>query len=102
MNLRPIRRVSKKRAYALRLYNAAAKRFLIAFPTCMVCLNEDSDQVHHMRGRGIWLLIQKFWMAVCFRCHMRIEGNRKWATEYGYLLPREGVEAIKAYKESHL
>jgi hypothetical protein len=33
---------------------------------------------------------QKYWLASCRSCHERIEMNRAWAYEQGYLLDRLG------------
>jgi hypothetical protein len=44
---------------------------------------------HHKKGRaGKRLTETEYWMCVCQRCHDRIEKNRKWALEKGYLLTR--------------
>ena len=47
-----------------------------------------SNQIHHRKGRGKHLNIVASWMAVCHICHERIERNRIWAKNEGYLLSR--------------
>lgn len=46
-----------------------------------------STEVHHKnKRRGAMLLDQAFWMAVSREAHERIESNKAWAREKGYLL----------------
>jgi hypothetical protein len=45
---------------------------------------------HHMRGReGRWLNDTTEWLWCCLAGHMKIEANRKWAKEQGYLKLRK-------------
>lgn len=51
--------------------------FLARNPLCKgKCCTEctgQSMEVHHMRGRGIYLLDEKTWLPVCRFCHIWIE-----------------------------
>jgi len=95
MKRTPLRKTSKKRAAQLREYAARRKAFLFIdkphyFAGCGVrgCV-DIATEIHHKKGReGKWLLDEKYWMPVCRFHHARIEENRAWAKEQGYLLPR--------------
>jgi hypothetical protein len=46
-----------------------------------------ATEIHHMnKRRGKMLLDESFWLAVCRKNHERIEQNKKWAREQGFLL----------------
>lgn len=73
------------------LYSQMRKKFLSDNPLCQCCqpgCSTYSTQVHHKKGRGIWLLITKFWLAVCANCHEWIEKNPAEAKEKGFSLNR--------------
>lgn len=88
-----LRRVSKKtssRSKRLRLYEKAKIEYLSRFVVCeSEFCNNNSSQIHHKKGRiGSLLWDKNFFLAVCPFCHTKIETNRKWAMEKGYLLDR--------------
>ena len=74
-----------------KLYTKMRKKFLEENSLCQ-CGEHGctgfSTQVHHKKGRGIWLLIVQYWLAVCSNCHKFIENNPKEAKEKGYSLNR--------------
>jgi len=46
-----------------------------------------ATEIHHMnKRRGKMLLDESFWLAVCRDNHERIELNKAWAREHGFLL----------------
>jgi len=53
--------------------------------TCEVCGGEATD-IHHKSKRGKNLSVSSTFMAVCRACHTKIETNRAWAREMGYLI----------------
>jgi hypothetical protein len=94
-------------------YRAHLVQFLFLHPYCQVWLKEHgiaeshaiwrggvvklanghrlsvplSTQVHHMnKRRGADLLDQRHWLAVCAEYHRRIETDKAWARDRGYLM----------------
>lgn len=90
MKRTPIRPVSKRMARMNRQYMKLRKEYLEAHPVCEACKCWKAEELHHKRGRGIYMLAVEFFMATCRLCHAKIELNRKWAYEMGYLLDRLG------------
>jgi hypothetical protein len=76
---------SDKLSARMKVYVALMLRFLREHPRCELCPRKSKD-VHHKMGRGKWLLVTSTWMAVCRKCHDKIEANKKWAREMGYIL----------------
>lgn len=76
-------KVSSKLKKKLSQYSKQRKAYLDNNPICVVCGHKASD-VHHIKGRGIYLLVEEFWMAVCRLCHTKIETNTSWAISKGY------------------
>ena len=66
---------STKGAKEDRLYNQLAKKFKEENHFCKAklpgCTVYTTD-VHHKKGRGIWLLIVKFFFPCCRNCHDKI------------------------------
>jgi len=52
---------------------------------CEVCGGQATD-IHHKSKRGKNLCVSSTFMAVCRPCHTRIETERAWAKEMGYLI----------------
>ena len=45
-----------------------------------------STEIHHVnKRRGEMLNDERYWLAVCRENHDKIEGNKRWARERGYL-----------------
>jgi len=82
-----IKKVSDKLAVDLALYYPMALAFKEKHYECQAglygCTRRTSD-VHHIRGRGIWLIVVKFWLAVCRNCHDTIGDNHEIAKERGF------------------
>lgn len=84
-------KVSDKLAEELYLYGVMRLRFLDVFKKCQASLRYcqyHATQVHHKRGRGLYLLDLETWLAVCPSCHQRIELNPAWAKLIGLSLDR--------------
>lgn len=66
---------TKKGAKEDRVYSELAKMFKKENPFCKAqlpgCTIYTTD-VHHKKGRGIWLLIVKYFFPVCHNCHCKI------------------------------
>lgn len=87
----PLRRVSKRRAKALKAYTPLRRGFLAAHPFCQVChyRNRNSAKatdVHHMNGRhNERLNATEDWLAVCRCCHDHIHAHPAWGRAMGFL-----------------
>lgn len=87
--LKPMRRVSTKRAKENKTYTKVRKEYMLVHPQCEVCNGTAATDIHHRRGR--WksrLTDTAFFLAVCRGCHDRIHYNPTWAYETGLMLPR--------------
>lgn len=82
--------ISDKRRNELKLYNILRKAYLIEHPICEACNCSKAMWIHHKKGRGIYLCVVEFFMAVCGQCHRWIEDNREDAREKKWLLDRLG------------
>lgn len=81
-----IKPLSDKRKAKNTEYSKVRKKFLETHPFCKVCFFAESTQIHHQRGKeGPWLTDTSEFLAICGECHDRIESNREWAAEQGYL-----------------
>ena len=88
---KPIRVVSKHRAARMVKYRKLAMAHLERHKHCQVCISQwyvnrnlqvrPATQIHHMKGRGLFLNDVSTWLAVCQECHRRIHDNVKWAMD---------------------
>ena len=111
-----IKPVSAKRVKINKIYSALRKKFLIEHPYCQLWLSEHglvesdinacgviqwnngfnvfwkrvpkSEEIHHQKGRGKYLLDITTWMAVSSSAHRWLHDNVKEAYEKGWMLPR--------------
>jgi hypothetical protein len=68
----PIRPVSKKLQSELAIYRELSRQFKIDNPKCMANLKgctKDTQDVHHLSGRGKNLNNVDTWVALCRFCH---------------------------------
>lgn len=89
-----MRRVSKKRAAAMRIYIKRRNAFLAAASVCEFPLGCDRPAVvlHHRRGRfGARLLDEEWWSASCHEHNEFAETQTGAALECGWLVRIEGV-----------
>ena len=88
MRRTPLRRVSKKRAQALRVYRVTKADYLAGNSICEVCSESQATDIHHKLplGRGGKLNDSSIFLAVCRACHDKIHHDPKWAEEQNYLL----------------
>ena len=71
-----------------RIYAGLNVIFLGENPNCQariveVCTHRATE-VHHKRGRGIYKLVVKTWLAVCRGCHNYIGDNHQKAVDAGF------------------
>jgi len=84
-----IPKMSKKMKRQISEYSKVRAEFLEENPNCQFkgC-NKKADSIHHIKGRGIYLLKKETFMAVCHHHHVIIEHNPEWSYEHGYSLSR--------------
>lgn len=89
-NLEPrkkINPVSPKREELNKEYFKLVEQFKKDNPECKAKVNEyctkETDDPHHMRGRGNYLLDVGTWLPVCRSCHSYLEAHPKEAKEKG-------------------
>jgi hypothetical protein len=105
-----IKPVSATRAKINKIYSALRKTFLELHPYCQWTFLERnvaedtviaiakkagvyapyprSVDIHHMKGRGKYLLDTSTWMAVSRQAHDYIHANPEESYRKGYMLPR--------------
>lgn len=91
-----VRPVSMSQSKRLQEYNKRRRSFL-AKPEnslCRVCTDSSKVRprkakfIHHIKGRGKYLLDETTFLPVCFQCHRYIHDDPKWAYERHYMLKR--------------
>jgi len=88
--VKPVKKVTEKRAAQNREYLTLRKQYLELYPVCEV---EDchlkATEIHHQRGReNERLLDTNYFMAVCHKHHGEITEHSKEAEEKGYSVKR--------------
>jgi len=80
-----IKPMTKKLKANLKEYLTLKFKFISENYTCQVegCQNESQD-IHHKKGRGVHLNDTANFLAVCRDCHIKIEMNPTWAKSEGY------------------
>ncbi len=72
-------------------YNKLRKEYLQNKSVCHAkvhnCTVHTTD-IHHMKGRGLYLLNTSTWLPVCRSCHNWIENNPEESYELGFSLKR--------------
>ena len=72
-------------------YSKLRIKFLTNYPMCQAALNNCTNQstdVHHKKGRGIYHNNITTWLSVCRNCHNWIELHPIEAQELGFTLKR--------------
>lgn len=72
-------------------YNAKSRRFKKENPVCQARLQgctQTTVDVHHMKGRGKYLLDETTWLPVCRNCHDTIHQYPKESKELGLLISK--------------
>ena len=85
---KPLKRVSAKRARERVIYEKRKKAFLSENAMCYSCMDPATD-LHHERGRcGKLFLDERFWMALCRKCHTWVHEHPRLAVERGLMAGR--------------
>lgn len=82
------RPISSKMIHEIARYRTLRKKFLELNPRCAVYPHLPATEIHHKKGRGIYLNDVSTWLAVSRQGHRKIEENPEWAKEMGFSLPR--------------
>jgi hypothetical protein len=89
---KPISKKSSKQEKLDALYSVLRETYLKANPFCKAKLHGcqiNATDVHHMAGRGKFMLDQTTFLAVCRICHNQIEENPVMAKAMGFSESRE-------------
>lgn len=84
--VKPVKKITEKRAKQNREYLEMREQFLEQYPVCQVkdCQNKATE-IHHPSGRANDLLTNpENFMAICSDHHKFITENSAWAIENGY------------------
>ena len=86
-----MKKVSDKQARLNAEYSKIRRDFLTDKEIChakLHCCTLKTTDVHHMKGRGKYLLDTSTWLPVCRNCHMWIEEHPIDAKELGFTISR--------------
>ncbi|MHA4844460.1 hypothetical protein ACX0G7_09860 [Flavitalea antarctica] len=92
--VKPINKVSKRQAGLLAEYNRKLIPFKKKNPTCKATLtgcSHKTTDVHHMKGRGKYLLDVSTWLPTCRNCHCTIEQDPALAKSLGLSYSRLSI-----------
>jgi hypothetical protein len=95
---KPISKKSSKQEKLDALYSVLRETYLKANPFCKAKLHGcqiNATDVHHMAGRGKFMLDQTTFLAVCRICHNQIEENPVMAKAMGFSESREEAHGNK-------
>jgi hypothetical protein len=95
---KPISKKSSKQEKLDALYSVLRETYLKANPFCKAKLHGcqiNATDVHHMAGRGKFMLDQSTFLAVCRICHNQIEENPVMAKAMGFSESREEAHGNK-------
>ena len=90
-----LNQVSEKSKGRVSEYNRAAAEFKKKNPVCKAALpscTKQTKDVHHVKGRGKYLLDESTWLAVCRNCHDTIHQYPKESKEIGLLISKNTTE----------
>lgn len=91
---KPINKVSKRQAVLLAEYNRKLVPFKKKNPNCKATLTgctQKTTDVHHMKGRGKYLLDVSTWLPTCRNCHSTIEQDPTLAKSLGLSFSRLAI-----------
>lgn len=99
----PIKSKSSKQEKLENLYGILRKAFLTHNPFCKAKLKGcqlNATDVHHMAGRGKYLLDDALFLPVCRMCHGQIEENPIMAKHMGFSVSRDEVRTQENDEEN--
>ena len=80
-----------KLSAAERIHAVLKKDFLADHPLCQCGLpgcTKLAVDIHHKKGRGVWLNVVEFFLAVCRSCHNRLGDKDAEARKLGFTVSR--------------
>lgn len=85
-------KISAKRHELNKEYFKLVEKFKKDNPKCHARINDyctdSTDDPHHSKGRGVYLLDVSTWIPVCRSCHIWIGSNHAAAIEKGLIFSR--------------
>lgn len=84
---RRIATYSDKRKELNKLYDAEARLYRKEHPDCAIkspVCTKRTQGVHHIKGRGKYLLDKTTWEPACNACNAYVERHHQWAIENGH------------------
>jgi hypothetical protein len=102
----PMKKESRKRTEALRIYRVLRKDYLLDHPLCECgrkgCRREPAVEIHHPEGRAGELLNQvDNFVAIARRCHNWIRDHQKEAMAIGLIRTRNAVKQVPTFHKEH-
>ncbi len=91
---KPISKVSKRQAELNAKYLRKIKPYKKKNPFCkarLIGCKTNTTDVHHMKGRGKYLLDESTWLPVCRDCHRTIEQDPQMAKQLGLSASRLAI-----------
>jgi hypothetical protein len=88
-NTKPIKKVSSKMSVQLTIYTRLRIKYLEKYPLCNAALPQctlQSTDIHHKKGRGVYLNDPTTWLSVCRSCHDWIETHPQEAIKMNYTI----------------
>ena len=86
-----MKKVSDKQARLNLEYSKIRRDFLADKEIChakLHCCTLKTTDVHHMKGRGKYLLDTNTWLSVCRSCHNWIEVHPEESKELGFSISK--------------
>jgi len=81
-----ISKFSQKQIGRQKQYQKLRLELLEKFPICTICNKNPATEIHHARGRGLFLL--EHLIPTCRPCHLWCHQNVEEATKLGYIISR--------------
>lgn len=85
--VKAIKQYSSKRMLLNKLYDAEARQYRKEHPECAInspVCTKRTQGVHHVKGRGKYLLDKKYWKPACNPCNHYVEVHHQWALDNGH------------------
>ena len=83
---------SKRNSSDEREYRQLRAEYLKAHPFCELAITHESKRkalhIHHRKGRGPYLNVTGYWLALCPACHTKIHSSPRESYRKGWLLKR--------------
>lgn len=91
---KPMRRIGRNLARLNAIYYKRAREYIEENPLCVIkspVCTRRAQAPQHARGRGKYLLEEKYWFPACNLCNCYLKNNYKWGEDRGFNLDRIGI-----------